>query len=174
MESLIRRSSKGNDSIVGSKVTKRNITKEANVVDDISKDVSNIDLTTVISEVNMVGSNSKEWWIDIDVTCHVCSDKKMFSTFETTENGEKVYMGNSTTSEIKGKGNGVLKMNFERELTLTNVLSITKIRKNLVSSSLLNSHGFWLVFESNKFVLSKSGMYVRKEYMSDVTCGNLM
>ena len=41
-----------------------------------------------------------------------------------------------------------------------------KIRKNLVSGSLLNSHGFRLVFESDKFVLSKIGMYVEKGYMS--------
>ena len=37
-----------------------------------------------------------------------------------------------------------------------------EICKNLVSGSLLNSHGFQLVFESNKFVPSKSGMYVEK------------
>ena len=54
-----------------------------------------------------------------------------------------------------------------KELTLTNVLYVLEIRKNLVSGSLLNSHGFWLVFESNKFVLSKSGMYVGKGYMKD-------
>ena len=42
-----------------------------------------------------------------------------------------------------------------------------KICKNLVFGSLLNSHGFRLVFELNKFVSSKSGMYVRKGYMSD-------
>ena len=42
-----------------------------------------------------------------------------------------------------------------------------EIGKNLVSGSLLNNHGFMLVFESNKFVLSKSGMYVGKGYMSD-------
>ena len=42
-----------------------------------------------------------------------------------------------------------------------------EIRKNLVSGSLLNKHGFKLVFESNKFVLSKSGMYVGKGYVSD-------
>ena len=42
-----------------------------------------------------------------------------------------------------------------------------EIRKNLVSSSLLNNHGFTLVFESNKFVLSKSGMYDGKGYVSD-------
>ena len=40
--------------------TKRNKPKEANVIDDISKDVSDIELTVVISEVNLMGSNSKE------------------------------------------------------------------------------------------------------------------
>ena len=44
---------------------------------------------------------------------------------------------------------------------------VPKIRKNLVSSSLLNKQGFRLVFESNKFVLFKSGIYVGKGYMSD-------
>ena len=61
----------------------------------------------------------------------------------------------------------VLKMIYGKELTLTNVLYVVEIRKNLVSSSLLNSHGFRLVFESDKFVLFKSGMYVGKGYMSD-------
>ena len=42
-----------------------------------------------------------------------------------------------------------------------------EIGKNLLSGSLLNKHGFKLVFESNKFVLSKSGMYVGKGYVSD-------
>ena len=73
------------------------------MIDDISKDVSDIDLTTVIFEVNLVGSNSKELWIDIGATCHVFYNKKMFSTFEPIETGEKVFMGNSDTSEIKEK-----------------------------------------------------------------------
>ena len=138
----------------------------ANVVDDISKDVSEIDLTTVISEVNLVGSNPKEWWIDTGATRHVCSVKMMFSTFEPIETGEKVFMGNSATSDFKGQGKVVLKMTSGKELTLTNVLYVLEIHKNLMSGSLLNSHGFRLVFESDKFVLSKSGMYVGKGYMS--------
>ena len=73
-------------------------------------------------------------------------------------------MGNSATSEIKGQGKLVLKMTSRKELTLTNVLYVPKI---LVSDSLLNNHGFRLVFGSDKFVLSKSGMYVGKGYMSD-------
>ena len=112
------------------------------MIDDISKDVSDIDLMSVIFEVNLVGSNPKEWWIDTGATRHVCSDKKMFSTFEPIETGEKVVMGNSATSEINGQGKVVLKMTSGKELTLTNVLYVPEIRKNLVSGSLLNSHGF--------------------------------
>ena len=56
-------------------IAKRNKPKEANVVDDITKDVSDINLTLVISKVNLVGSNPKEWWIDTGVTRHVCSNK---------------------------------------------------------------------------------------------------
>ncbi|RVX22336.1 Retrovirus-related Pol polyprotein from transposon TNT 1-94 [Vitis vinifera] len=152
---------------VDCRLPKKNKLKEANVIDDITKNVSDIDLTAVVSEVNLVGSNLKEWWIDTGATRHVCSDKKMFSTFEPIENGEKVFMGNSATFEIKGQGKVILKMTSGKELTLTNVLYVSEIRKNLVSGSLLNNHGFRLVFESNKFVLSKSGMYVGKGYMSD-------
>ncbi|KAL6329980.1 hypothetical protein AAG906_039895 [Vitis piasezkii] len=86
----------------------KNKPKEANVIDDITRNVSDIDLTAIVSEVNLVGSNPKEWWIDTGATRH-----------------------------------------------------------NLVSGSLLNNHGFRLVFDSNKVVLSKSGMYVGKGYMSD-------
>ena len=56
-------------------------------------------------------------------------------------------MVNSATSEIKGQGKVVLKMTYGKEVTLTNVLCIPEIRNNLVFSSLLNSHGFQLVFE---------------------------
>ena len=136
------------------------------MVDDLSKDVSEIDLTAVISEVNLVGSNPNEWWIDTSAIRYVCYDKMMFSTFEPIETGKKVFMGNSATSDIKGQGRVVLKMTSGKELTLTNVLYVPEIRKNLVSGSLLNSHGFRLVFEYDKFVLSKSGMYVGKGYMS--------
>ena len=42
------------------RLPKRNKPKEANMVDGITKDVSDINLTVVISEVNLVGSNPKE------------------------------------------------------------------------------------------------------------------
>ena len=123
-----------------------------------------------------MGSNSKEWWIDTGATRHVGSDKKMFSTFEPIETEEKVYIGKSATSKIKGQGKVVLKMTSgkvvlkmtsRKEMTFTNVLYVFEIQKNLVFGSLLNNHGFRFMFESNNFILSKSEMYVGKGYMSD-------
>ncbi|GJT67365.1 retrovirus-related pol polyprotein from transposon TNT 1-94 [Tanacetum coccineum] len=73
-------------------------------------------------------------------------------------------MGNSATADIKGEGDVILKMTSEKELKLTNVLYVLEIRKNLVSGWLLNKFGFRLVFESDKFVLSKNQMYVGRGY----------
>lgn len=74
-------------------------------------------------------------------------------------------MGNAATSKIKGSGTVILKMTSGKEVTLKNVLYVPEIRKNLVSGSLLSTHGFRMVFESDKFVLSKGGMYVGKGYV---------
>ena len=78
----------------------------------------------------------------------------MFTTFKPLENGEKLFVGNSTTSEIQGQGKVILKMTFGKELTLNNVLYGPDICKNLVSDSLLIKHGFRLVFEPDKVVIS--------------------
>ena len=67
-----------------------------------------------------------------------------------------MFIRNFATSEIKGQGKVVLKMISRKELTLSNVLYVLEIRKNLVFGTLLNSYGFRLVFKLDKFVLSKS------------------
>ena len=81
---------------------KKNKNHKANVVDNITQDVSDINLSTMVSKMNLVGSNSKEWWIDTGTTRHVCSNKELFTSFELI-NGEKVFMGNSTCSAVKRK-----------------------------------------------------------------------
>ncbi|GJU23468.1 retrovirus-related pol polyprotein from transposon TNT 1-94 [Tanacetum coccineum] len=89
------------------------------------------DVISMISEVNLVGSNNCGWWVDTGATRHVCADKSMFHSFRAVDNGEKLYMGNSATADIKGEGDVILKMTSEKELKLTNVLYVPKIRKNL-------------------------------------------
>ena len=99
-------------------------------------------------------------------TRHVFSDKKMFSSYHSIDNGEQLFMGNSSSSKDEGQGNVVLKMTSGKELTLNDVLHVPEIRKNLVGS-LLSKKGFKLVFVSNNFILTKKGMHVGKWCMSN-------
>ena len=140
-----------------------NVTK----VDGLLGSVLDMNLLTVVSEVNFIGSNTKEWWVDTGATCHVCSDKKVFSSYHSIDNGEQFFMGNSSSSKVECQGKVVLKMTSGKELTLNDVLHVPEIQKNLVFGSLLSKKGFKLVFVSNNFILTKNGMYVGKGYMSN-------
>ena len=74
--------------------------------------------------------------MDTGATCHVCSERKMFSTYNPLGNGEKIFMGNSSTSKIERNGSVVLKMITGKYLTLKDVLHVLDIQKNLVSRTL--------------------------------------
>ena len=127
-------------------------------------DVSYINLSAIVSEVNFISSNTKEWWVDTRATRHVFSYKKMFSSYQNIANGEQHFMGNSSSSKVEGQGKVVLKMTSSKELTLNDVF-VPEIRKNLMSGSLLSKKGFKLVFVLDNFILTKNGMYVGKGYM---------
>ncbi|GJX41829.1 pol polyprotein [Tanacetum coccineum] len=87
------------------KMPKRVNTRQANMVNDNVDMIDMVsDVISMISEVNLVGSNNSGWWVDTRATRHVCADKSMFHSFRAVDNGEKLYMGNSTTADIKGEG----------------------------------------------------------------------
>ncbi|XP_028120741.1 uncharacterized protein LOC114318075 [Camellia sinensis] len=135
-------------------------------MEDLLQDVDDMHLLAFVLGVNMVGSNSKELWVDSRATRHICADKKMFITFELASNDEKLFMENAATSTVEGKDKVVLKMTSGKELTLNDVLYVPDIRKNLISGLLLSKHCFRMVFESDKVVLTKSGVYVGNGYLS--------
>ena len=76
-------------------------------------------------------------------------------------------MGNASSSMVEGKGDVVMNLTSGKKLTLMDVLFVPKIRKNLISASLLSKKGFKLVFESDKLVLTKGGAFIGKGYMSE-------
>ena len=117
------------------RLPKKDKKKEANLVDTIAQEVSNNSLSAVVLKFNLVDSNSKEWWIDIGATRHVCDDRAEFADLILLEMGEKLFMGNSATSEIKGQGTILLKMTSGKEVKLHNVLYVPDIRKNLISGT---------------------------------------
>ncbi|XP_076940279.1 uncharacterized protein LOC143609401 [Bidens hawaiensis] len=117
-----------------------------------------------IEEFNVVGDAPKGWYDDTCATRHVCGDKQLFKNFKEAAGDKKLYMGNKAIADIMEEGDVVLKWTSGKELTLNKVLYVPEIRKNLVSGWMLNKHGFRLVIESDKFVLSKNGMFVGKGY----------
>ena len=84
-----------------------------------------------------------------------------------TSDAEPMYMGNATTAKIEGRGKVKLKLTSEKELVLSDVLHVPEVTKNLISGPVLSNKGFKLVFESDKFVLTKGGSYVGKGYLSE-------
>ena len=84
-------------------------------------------LVVVVTETNLV-SNVKGWWIDTGATRHICGDKNLFSEYKQIDDSEKLYMGNSSASNVEGKGNVMLKFTSGKVVTLTDVLHVPEIR----------------------------------------------
>ncbi|GJY80115.1 zinc finger, CCHC-type containing protein [Tanacetum coccineum] len=64
----------------------------------------------------------------------------------------------------------ILRFSSRKIVSLINVLHVHNIRKNLVSSSILNNCSYKQVIESNKFVLSKHGVCIGFGYSSNQKC----
>nr|GEX04048.1 reverse transcriptase domain-containing protein [Tanacetum cinerariifolium] len=100
------------------------------------------------SLVNMVEHNNSSRYNDN-------KDRCWFKTYESVNNGSILHMGNESTALVHGRGCVDLRFSSEKVVSLLNVLHVHNIRKNLVSSSVLNNCGYKQVIESNNFVLSK-------------------
>ncbi|GJW27757.1 zinc finger, CCHC-type containing protein [Tanacetum coccineum] len=107
------------------------------------------------------------WWVDSGVTVHVCKDRCWFKTYESLNDGSILHIGNKSIALVHGRGYVDLKFSSGKIASLFNVLHVPNIRKNLVSSSVLNNCGYKQVIESNKFVLSKHGVFIGFGYLSN-------
>nr|GEU29172.1 zinc finger, CCHC-type [Tanacetum cinerariifolium] len=107
------------------------------------------------------------WWVDLGETVHVCKDRCWFKTYESLNDGSILYMENESTALVHGRGCVDLKFSFGKIVSLFNVLHVPNIKKNLVFSSVLNNYGYKQVIESNKFLLSKHGVFIGFGYLSN-------
>ena len=118
-----------------------------------------------ISEVYFVQDDDVAWWVDSGATIHVCKDRSWFKTYESMNDGSILHMGNDLTAMVHGIGCVDLKFSSGKIVSLFNVLHDPDIRKNLVSSSVLNNCGYKQVIESDKFVLSKHSVFIGFGYL---------
>jgi hypothetical protein len=91
----------------------------------------------------------------------VCADVSLFCSYQAGR-ASSLLMGNGTRAAVRGVGMIDLKFTSGKTVQLKNVHHIPSIKKNLISGSLFCRDGCKLVFESNKFVLSKYGIFYWK------------
>ncbi|GJW64228.1 pol polyprotein [Tanacetum coccineum] len=100
-------------------------------------------------------------------TKHICNSRRMFVSYQKVNELEPMFMGNGPASKIEGKGKVILKLTSRKDLVLSNMLHVPNITKNLISSTIISNKGFKLVFKSEKFVITKGGVYVGKGYLDE-------
>jgi hypothetical protein len=104
---------------------------------------------------------SPEWWADTGANIHVCADISLFSSYQC-KGARALLMGNGSHARVLGVDTVTLKFTSGKTVLLKNVQHVPSIKKNLLSGSLLCQDGYKLVFESNKYILSKYGTFVGK------------
>ncbi|GJR67190.1 hypothetical protein Tco_0013255 [Tanacetum coccineum] len=100
-------------------------------------------------------------------TVHVCKDRCWFKTYESLNDGSILHIGNESTAMVHEHGCVDLRFSSGKIVLLFNVLHVPNISKNLVSSSILNNCVYKQVIDSNKFVLSKHGVFISFGYLSN-------
>ncbi|GKA64729.1 zinc finger, CCHC-type containing protein [Tanacetum coccineum] len=106
-------------------------------------------------------------WIDSGATTHVCKDRCWFKIYEPVEDEIVLYWVLILFTLVHGKGSVALEFSSGKTITLFNVLYVPKLRKNLVSGPMLNKCGYKQVYESDKYILSKSGVFVGFHYYNN-------
>ena len=85
-----------------------------------------------------MATNMKDWIVDYKATRHIYGNRSAFTSNNTMkEREEQVFMGDSRSSPVIGKGKVLLKLTSRKVLTLSDVLHVLDICWNLVSVSLL-------------------------------------
>ncbi|GJY70468.1 zinc finger, CCHC-type containing protein [Tanacetum coccineum] len=103
----------------------------------------------------------------VDGSSNSLKDRCWFKTYESLNDGSILHMGNESTALVQRRSCVDLRFSSGKIVLLFNVSHVPNIMKNLVSSSVLNNCGYKQVIESNKFVLSKHGVFIGFGYLSN-------
>ena len=103
--------------------------------------------------------------VDSSATRHICANKDAFTSYTPVGDDEKVvYLGDSHTTQVLGKGKVMLKLTSGKTLALNNVLHVPNIKANLVSVVLLGKVGVKVSFEFDKIIMTKDNIFAGKGF----------
>ena len=117
-----------------------------------------------VSQVNLV-TNASKWMVDSGATRDICANRNVFTSYTSVGDGEEqVYLGDSRTTPVLGKGKVLMKLTYSKTLALSDVLHVPSIRVNLIFVALLSKVGVKVSFESDKIVMTKNNVFMGKGY----------
>ncbi|KAG8503097.1 hypothetical protein CXB51_000873 [Gossypium anomalum] len=108
--------------------------------------------------------NSKltsEWILDSRCSFHMCPNREWFSTYSSVEGGV-VRMGNYSSSKVIGIGTVKIKMHDGTIRILSDVRYVPDLRKNLISSSILDLKGCRINIKSSGIKVSRGAFVLLK------------
>ncbi|KAJ9556888.1 LOW QUALITY PROTEIN: hypothetical protein OSB04_011502 [Centaurea solstitialis] len=116
-----------------------------------------------VVETHMV-TNLEDWWVDTGATRHICNSRSLFDTYQEVKEKNQCSWEMLLPQQSK---EGEDHVDFGKDLILTDVLHVPSLTKNLIYGPILSKKGFKIVFESDKFVITKGGAYVGKGYLHE-------
>jgi len=88
-----------------------------------------------------------------------------FTSYTSVGDGEEhVYLGDSRTTPVLGKGKVLLKLTSRKTLALSYVLHVPSIRVNIIFVALPGKVGVKVSFEYDKIVMTENNVFMGKGY----------
>ena len=119
----------------------------------------------------MLGSKRQTWWptewvYNNGASRHFFANKELMQDFKNIAYGECIYIGNSITNRVMAKEKIVLKLTSDKLLSLSNVLFMSSLHKNLDFGILLNNARLKTVVRDVKVIISHKGVFVGKGHLN--------
>ena len=103
--------------------------------------------------------------VDSGAMRHICATKDAFTSYLSVGESEKVvYLSDSHTGQVLGKGKVMLNLTSGKTLDLNDVLHVPNIRANLVLVALLGKVRIKVSFEYDRIVMKKNKVFVGKGF----------
>eukprot|EP00253_Pinus_taeda_P030066 PITA_30066 len=98
------------------------------------------------------------WYLDSGASFHMTGDKNLFSALEEKDLKMCIEIGDDGRYSVSEVGTVAFQRDHETPLTLTNVMYVPGLKKNLVSVAMLEDKGYNVIFIKGKAFLRHIAM----------------
>ena len=130
-----------------------------------SEDSSSEDEYVLISALTgNITHGSDDWLIDSGASKHMTGFKESFVILSEHESPHKVKLRDDYQYPIKGSGESSYKLDSGKSLTMKEVLFVSGLKKNLLSSSALDAKGMRVAFIDGQVIMWPKGKTIDDAY----------